>query len=278
MPKVTKQKNGRYQRSVVVGKDEKGKPLRKFFTGRTIKEVDEQVEEYKRSQSANATEPAKPESDLTFAQMGAIWLVEYKRAVSVTCRKRYEVNLRTHLNPDLGNILLRDLKPLRIKKIINDLAEKGYAEKTIMEIKQAAVQVLDAAVENDYLHRNVFTKAKVPKTGRTERRPIREQEKKLILEHYSGHRMGVPVLLLLYTGLRKGELLAAEWRDLDLDAALLTVNKAAWFETIEWASRFRRRTRASVPFLFPLSSCRFSAMRKQRQRANSSAPRPKASA
>ncbi len=134
------------------------------------------------------------------------------------------------MNPELGAITLRDLKPLHVKKIINNLAEKGYAEKTIMEIKQAAVQVLDAAVENDYLHRNVFTKTKVPKTGRTERRPICEQEKKLILERYAGHRMGVPALLLLYTGLRKGELLALEYKDLDPDAALLTVNKAAWFD------------------------------------------------
>ncbi len=99
--------------------------------------------------------------------------------------------------------ILRDIDRDPYYGIGNDLAEKGYAEKTIMEIKQAAVQVLDAAVENDYLHRNVFTKEKVPKMGRTERRPIREQEKTLILEHHAGHRMGVPALLLLYTGLRK---------------------------------------------------------------------------
>ncbi len=72
MPKVTKQKNGRYQRSIVVGKDESGKPIRKFFTGRTIKEVDVHVEEFKRGQSVTASEPAKPESDITFSQMGAI--------------------------------------------------------------------------------------------------------------------------------------------------------------------------------------------------------------
>ncbi len=231
MPKVTKQKNGRYQRSVVVGKDENGKPVRKFFTGRTIKEVDEQVAAFKREQAESAVDE-QPEAvpDMTFAQMGELWLAEYKRAVSLTGRKRYAVVLKTHLNPTIGNVLLRDLKPLHIKKIINGLAEKGYAEKTIMEIKQTAVQVLDAAVENDYLHRNVFAKAKVPKTGKTTRRPIREQEKKLILEHYAGHRMGVPaLLLLLYTGLRKGELVALEWSDIDLDAALLSVNKSAWF-------------------------------------------------
>ena len=56
MPKVTKQKNGRYQRSVVVGKDENGKPVRKFFTGRTIKEVDEQVAAFKREQVESAVD------------------------------------------------------------------------------------------------------------------------------------------------------------------------------------------------------------------------------
>jgi len=125
---------------------------------------------------------------------------------------------------------LQDMKPLHIKGIITDMAEKGYAEKTIMEIVQTASQVLDAAVENDYLHRNVFSRVSIPKTGCEIREPIGEAERKLIRSCWSGHRMGVPALIMLYTGIRKGELLALTWSDIDLDAAAVTVSKSAWFD------------------------------------------------
>lgn len=48
MATAKKQKNGRYQRSVKIGVDGDGKPIRKFFTATTLKEVDALVVEFKR--------------------------------------------------------------------------------------------------------------------------------------------------------------------------------------------------------------------------------------
>lgn len=126
---------------------------------------------------------------------------------------------------------LRELKPLHLKMIINALAEKGYSSKTMTEIKQTAAQVLEAAVENDLIHRNVFAKVTVPKTEAEaeEREPIDEATRKLIFDTCEGHRMGIPALVMLYTGIRKGELLALKWEDVDLVEERLTVNKAVAF-------------------------------------------------
>lgn len=41
--------------------------------------------------------------------------------------------------------------------------------------------------------------------------------------------MGIPALVMLYTGIRKGELLALKWEDVDLVGERLTVNKAVAF-------------------------------------------------
>lgn len=124
---------------------------------------------------------------------------------------------------------LRELKPLHLKMIINALAEKGYSSKIMTEIKQTAAQVLEAAVENDLIHRNVFAKVTVPKTEAEEREPIDEAIRKLIFDTCEGHRMGIPALVMLYTGIRKGELLALKWEDVDLKTERLTVNKAVAF-------------------------------------------------
>ncbi len=41
--------------------------------------------------------------------------------------------------------------------------------------------------------------------------------------------MGVPALLLLYCGLRRGELIALTWNDVDLKAKSITINKSVIF-------------------------------------------------
>ena len=84
-------------------------------------------------------------------------------------------------------------------------------------------------MENDLIHRNVFAKVTVPKTEAEEREPIDEATRKLIFDTCEGHRMGIPALVMLYTGIRKGELLALKWEDVDLVGERLTVNKAVAF-------------------------------------------------
>ncbi|MFR4000448.1 MAG: phage integrase central domain-containing protein [Christensenellales bacterium] len=179
MATAKKQKNGRYQRSVKIGVDGDGKPIRKFFTATTLKEVDALVVEFKRQQEQGMD---VANLDMTFSEMGKLWLTQYKCNLAGGSYRRYESVLEKHLNPNIGSMKLRELKPLHLKMVINGLADKGYSSKTMTEIKQTAAQVLEAAVENDLIHRNVFAKVTVPKTEAEEREPIDEATRKLIFD------------------------------------------------------------------------------------------------
>jgi integrase len=75
----------------------------------------------------------------------------------------------------------------------------------------------------------VFHKVKVPKRAAAKRQPITDAQKDLIMRTWRGHRMGVPALLLLFTGMRRGELVALTWRDIDLKNRTVSVTKAAAF-------------------------------------------------
>ncbi|MEG1884211.1 MAG: site-specific integrase [Clostridia bacterium] len=231
MPRVTKQKNGRYQRSVKIGVDADGKPIRKFFTATTLREVDAMVAAFKQEQKQadEGTEQAALVNTTTFSEMGAIWLSEYKRHISDGARRRYESVLEKHLKPVIGGVMLADLKPLHLRSIINKMADDGYSGKTLAEIKQTAAQVMEAAVENDMARRNVFAKIRVPKTEAEEREPVSEATRRLILDTCAEHRMGIPALSMLYMGIRKGELIALKWEDIDLAGERLSVNKAVTF-------------------------------------------------
>lgn len=223
MGSATKQKNDRYQRSVKIDTDENGKPIRKFFTATTLREVDAMVAEFKNQQKQGLN---LVNTDMTFAEMGHLWLAQYKCYLSGSSYRRYASIQKNHLNPVMGDKRLQDLKPLHLKTIINGLAEKGYSMNTMAEIKQTAAQVMEAALENDMIIRNVFSKVAVPSAEAPERMPIDEATRRLILETCTEHRMGIPALIMLYTGIRKGELLALKWEDIDLDEERLTVNKA----------------------------------------------------
>ena len=74
------------------------------------------------------------------------------------------------------------------------------------------------------------TLSKIPDIDAQERRPLTPKEVELITSTHQGHRMGIPAMLLLYCGLRKGELLALSWGDVNTKTKLLTVNKSVCFD------------------------------------------------
>jgi integrase len=75
----------------------------------------------------------------------------------------------------------------------------------------------------------VFTQTSVPGITAKKRRPLTDDEVNLITSTFEGHRMGIPVLLLLYCGLRRGELIALTWNDVSLKNKSINVNKAVVF-------------------------------------------------
>ena len=84
--------------------------------------------------------------------------------------------------------------------------------------KQAASQVMDYAIENDLAFRNVFAKVKIPAAPETERKPLTDEQVRLVTDNWQGHRAGVGALIMLYCGLRRGQL---DWPDRRHKAKLL---------------------------------------------------------
>lgn len=61
-------------------------------------------------------------------------------------------------------------------------------------------------------------------------RAIEEWEKEAITAHWQEHRCGIWAMLMLYAGLRRGEALALEWSDVDLEKKILHVRQAIHFD------------------------------------------------
>lgn len=229
MPKrarLNKRQDGFYQRSITVGRRPDGKPQRKTIYAKTLKELDAKAAEFERQLNHGTL---SSDEKMTFGELAAVWLKDYKPTISINTRAGYNRTLNTHLLPELATYKLKDLKSHHLQAIINRMAESGKAENTMKKVKLAAVQILQIAMDNDVLYRNVFLKVIVPSVEATKRRPLTDEEKALVTRTYVGHRMGVPALLLLYCGLRRGELIALTWGDINIKNKSITVNKAAIF-------------------------------------------------
>ncbi len=221
MPKYTKRADGRYLQTIVVGRKSDGKPIRKYIYADTVKEL--------RSKVAKARIELHTGDlvgeDTLFSTVAQTWLHDYKYMTSEKVRMRYEHVVDAHLKP-LANRKLRDLLPLHLQGIINTMAQSGYSKHTMREIKQTAVQIMNMAVDNNLINKNVFMRVTVPDIEPKQRLPISTQAQSLIEETWRNHRMGMPALIMLYCGLRKGELLALKWSDVHIEEKYIDVSKS----------------------------------------------------
>ncbi len=223
MARAKKREDKRYEKKITVGRNFDGSLNRISVYAATQKELESKVAEIK----VQIEQGIYLSSDTAlFGKIAENWIEHFKPTISEKMRLRYKGIIKGKLQP-LAEMRVRDLRPMHLQVIINEMAKDGYAQKSMQMVKQTASQILDLAMQNDLVYRNVFEKIKVPHVDAEERQPITEEQRELILNTWEGHRMGVPALIMLYCGLRRGEMLALLWTDIDFKAKTLSVSKAA---------------------------------------------------
>ena len=251
MARLKKRDDGLYQRYVTIGRKSNGKIQRKAIYARTQKELEAKVAEYK-EKLANGMLPIYEKA--TFGEFAEMLCKDYKPTISDGVRKQYISIVNNHL-AELKPIRLTELRNAHLQTIINRMAMNGYSTKVMSHVKQVASQVLRLAQDNDILVRNVFERVKIPSIEPKKRLPLSEEQIQLVKETFRGHRMGVPVMIMLYAGLRRGELLALQWSDIDFQKRVIRVSKSIAFEAKNQARVKKPKTAAgtrSVPIIDPL--------------------------
>jgi len=224
MAKSGKRTDGLYQKNIIVGRKADGSYLRKTVYGKTKKELELKIAEITLQVHQGIY---VPEDKTTFGEMAEIWLTQYNPTANEKWIYRQESVINKHLLPSLKYMKLKELKTYHLLSIINKMAKDGLSTSTMKKAKQTAVRILNVGVENDLIIRNVFSTVKVPTIEPYERRALTEEEKELVNRTWRGHRMGHAVMIMLYCGLRRGEMLALTWEDIDLERKMLSVNKSA---------------------------------------------------
>ena len=180
-------------------------------------------DEYKEREKAGLLREA---NGPTVGEYALKWLPLHKAGVSNKCYNDYAKQLEALL-PVIGNKRLSEVT-------VDDAAQiwhhyQGYSASTIHRAKMLFIALFETAIENDLCRKNPFKAkhAQPPKASSGTHRVLTEEEKALILS--TPHRMQLPAVIMLYAGLRRGEILALEWTDIDFSANIIHVNKSIRF-------------------------------------------------
>lgn len=224
MPRKTlkKRADGRYIAHVDVGQRPDGSRIRKTVYGSTQKEVLAKADEIRAQNKRGIDLDAQCG---TFGEWCDKWLAE-KACGAVQLRAyRSEIN---HFREELEHVELRRLRTSDFQKVINGLAkgEQVRSRATLNKIRMSARQVLQLAVDNRVIEYNCAAALKIPATAAppTKREALTEEQVSWIRETES--RAQLPALIMLYCGLRRGEIMALRVGDIDLVNNTLHVRRS----------------------------------------------------
>jgi integrase len=149
----------------------------------------------------------------------ADWLAHVRTRVRPTTYEGYEVLVRLHIAPSLGQLLLADVRPLHLQRLYGALlaGEGGrpLSGGTVLNAHLVLTQALGQAVRWGLIGTNPAAGAQPPRPRRAELAAVDAALADRILEAASGSRIELAVALALSTGMRRGEILALRWSDLD---------------------------------------------------------------
>ena len=161
----------------------------------------------------------------------ASWTAEWERTVvhlRASTRRIYDVNLRRHILPELGQVELAKLTPSVLRAWLSGLTVKAGAHggvlspASVAQIYRTLNRVLVAAVDNELLGRNPLQGVKPPATPLKPMRFLTHDEVARLGEEIDPRYQAL-LLVAAYCGLRAGELIALRRGNVDLDHRTITV-------------------------------------------------------
>jgi integrase len=163
------------------------------------------------------------------------WLPAKRLSLRPSTWDGYSNKLELHVIPRLGSIPLRRLRVEHIQALYSDLLAEGRADgmggldpKSVLEVHVIVRKALADATRRGLVVRNVADTAEAPKRRRPKRqvRSWTAEQLRVFLDAARHHRLFPAFWLAATTGMRRSEVLALRWEDLDFDAARLSVHRA----------------------------------------------------
>ena len=246
---IRPQGDGSWEIKFDLGRDPlTGRRITKYvtFRGTKRKAQEELTRLLGQRNDGSYVEPTK----MTVAQYLNHWLeADIDRRVAARTAARYREIVEKNIIPKLGHVPVRKLTAVHIEAFEAELQREGWVKarakqkvkegeeapiqekrglsaQTALHVHRTLSQALGHAVRLGVLFKNPARQVKPPRPPSREIKILDKNEITTLLNAAKGVGLYVPVLVAVTTGMRRGELLALRWSDIDPTAALLTVNQS----------------------------------------------------
>lgn len=219
---IYQRSDGRWAGAIYVYNRDGGRQRRQVY-GRTRQEVVGKIADL---QTANRQHiPAAPVK-VTVQQFGESWVKRLRdSSLKPATVSNYGWILERYVFPEIGAVRLVALSPQHVRDMLSAVAARGVSARTV-QLSRAVLRSMLADAEREQLvHRNVAGLVKGPRVEREEVQPWSAHEAMVFLKSLEGHRLEALFSVGVALGLRKGELLALRWCDVDLDGGTLRVSR-----------------------------------------------------
>lgn len=215
---MKKRKDGRYLKQITIN----GKAISFYSSAKTeskaIKDIERQLLNYR----------IKQENGKTFEEVAEEWRNEHFKTLAYNSIKSMAPALERAIE-EFGGAYIKQITAKDVNSFIIKFAKKGFGFKSVTNQLQIVRQVLSFGMLEGYVDYNVAIAVKVPKNlPRTHRTTPEPQVIKIIKSNTSAP-FALFSLFALYTGCRRGELLALQYKDIDFINKEINITKSVYY-------------------------------------------------
>lgn len=166
-------------------------------------------------------------NNLTVSEWLDIWFETHKNEWKPTSQLQRQNAIKYQMKPMLGKYKLNELDKTTYKRVYINVLMKNYKPSTVQLFHRLFKVAINAAVDNEIIPRNRFNKITIENEEKkdnfytaTELNVFLKSAKEL--ENITNYSL---IVLLSFTGLRKGEALGLTWKDINFEDNTLTVRR-----------------------------------------------------
>ena len=232
---IRQRADGRWEGRYVVGYDDHGYPKTKAVFGKSKRECTEKLAALKAQLGGIPSDKLRPE--MRFADWLDYWYETHcKPNIRTSTQSGYEDRIRLHIKPELGEIPLNRLTQNDLQQFYARLKKsgrktrteyygEGLSDRMVRMCHATCRSALQRAVQDGLIRTNPAEGCKLPPKKAREMQVLARDELQRFLIQAQAEGYYELFLLDLATGLRRGELLALQWDDLDFETGVLTISK-----------------------------------------------------
>ena len=235
---IRERKDGRWEGRIIIGSDDNGKVKTKSVFGATKTECTKKLKELQGdTYHITGRLPTQAKSSMSFGEWIDLWYRHYcKQTIRETTRTSYENRIYQHIIPEIGSIALdkltqNDLQDFYTRLKVSgrlqyeDQQGKGLSDRMVRGCHASCRMALEKAVKEGLITMNPAIGCMLPPKKAREMQVLTHDEMQRFLIQAKHDGYYEIFLLDLSTGLRRGELMGLQWKDLNMTTGELRIER-----------------------------------------------------